>query len=146
MGRKLSCLLGLLLICTLITGLFDTPASAAAKVKLSSTKKTLYAGELFTLELSNAKGTVKWSSSNKKVAVVEDGKVTAVKKGKATITARDSKSGKSYKCKLTVKNNSLSNKKLKLKAGESSGLTLKGNTPAVWTSSDESIVYVSDGT
>ena len=128
-------------------GLLGTvSAGAAQKVKLSNSKKTLYAGETFSLELKNAKGDVKWSSSNTKNATVSDGKVTAVKNGKATITAKDLKSGKSYKCKLTIKKNAISSKSLKLKAGESAGLTLKGKTEAEWSSSDESVAYVSNGT
>ncbi len=137
--------MGLFTICALVIGA-TAPASsnAASKTKLSATKKTLYAGEQFALELTDAKGSVKWSSSNKKVATVKDGLVVAVKNGKATISAKDSK--KTYKCKITVKKNSLSDKALKIKAGESASLTLKGNTPAEWISSDESIAIVNNGT
>lgn len=46
--------------------------------------------------------TVKWSTSNKKVATVKDGKVTAVKKGKCTITAKIGK--KKYKTTVVVTN------------------------------------------
>ena len=47
--------------------------------------------------------TLKWSSSNKKVAKVDKyGKVTAVKKGTATITVKTS-SGKKAACRITVK-------------------------------------------
>ena len=70
---------------------------------LSQTKLTLYVNTSITLKLNNATASkVKWSSSNKKIAKVSSkGKITALKKGSATITAKyDSKS---YKCKLTVK-------------------------------------------
>ena len=46
----------------------------------------------------------KWSSSNKKVATVEDGQVTALKKGKATITATLT-DGTKLACKVTVTSN-----------------------------------------
>lgn len=147
MSKKLSMILGLLMAIVFVIGLTGpVGANAASKVKLSATKKTVYVGEQFGLELTGAKGTVKWSSSSKKVATVKDGLVTAVKTGKATIKAKDSKTNKTYKCNITVKKNSLSDKTLKIKAGESAGLTLKGNTPADWTSSDESVAIVNNGT
>ena len=139
--------LALLMAVALVIGITGPlGVSAAAKVKLSASKKTVYVGEQFALELTGAKGDVKWSSSSKKVATVKDGLVTAVKTGKATIKAKDSKTNKTYSCKITVKKNSLSDKTLKLKAGESASIALKGNTPTEWSSSDESIAIVNSGT
>ena len=147
MRRKLSMLLGLLLVCALTVGLAKgIGVTAASKVKLNATKKTMYLGETFQLELSEAKGTVKWSTSSKKKATVANGLVTALKTGKVTIKAKDSSSGKTYKCKITIKKNAISNKKLSLKAGESYGLTLKGNTSAEWKSSNEKVARVNNGT
>ena len=147
MRKKLSFVLGVLLVCALVIGLVNvSPVSAASKVKLNAKKKTIYIGEKFQLELEGAKGEVKWSTSKKKVATVENGVVTAVKNGKTTITAKDLSTNKSYKCKITVKKNAISNKTLSLKGGESYGLTLKGNTIAEWISSDESIATVNNGT
>ena len=146
MRKKISTILGLLLAVMLVIGA-TAPAganAASAKVKLSATKKTAYEGEQFTLDLTGAKGSVKWASTNKKVATVKDGLVTILKTGKVTIKATNAK--KTYKCKVTVKKNSLSDKSLSIKAGESAGLTLKGNTPAEWSSSDESIAIVNNGT
>ncbi len=48
---------------------------------------------------------VTWSSSNRNVATVSNGKVTAKKAGTATITAKTS-NGKKATCKVTVKGNS----------------------------------------
>ena len=59
----------------------------------------MQAGQSFKLKLKASKN-VKWKSSNKKVAKVKKGKVTAVKAGTATITAKKGK--KKYKCKVTV--------------------------------------------
>ncbi|MBR4145508.1 MAG: extracellular solute-binding protein [Lachnospiraceae bacterium] len=147
MRKKLSFVLGALLVCALVIGMVKTsPVDAATKVKLSAKKKTIYIGEKFQLELEGAKGDVKWSTSKKKIATVKDGVVTAVKNGKTTITAKDLTTKKSYKCKITVKKNAISNKTLSLKGGESAGLTLKGNTVAEWKSSNESIATVNNGT
>ena len=147
MRKKLSMLLGVLLVCALVIGMVKaSPIDAASKVKLNAKKKTIYIGEKFQLELEGAKGEVKWSTSKKKIATVEAGVVTAVKNGKTTITAKDLTTNKAYKCKITVKKNAISNKTLSLKGGESYGLTLKGNTIAEWKSSDESVATVNNGT
>ena len=73
----------------------------AASVKISKTKHTLKVGKTYTLKIKGTKKKVKWTSSNKKVATVNSkGKVTAKKKGTATITAKVG--NKKYKCKITV--------------------------------------------
>ena len=86
----------------------NIPTSAAAatkKVKLNKTKATLTVGKSITLKLKQGSKTLKatFISSNKKIATVakKTGKVTAKKKGTATITATYKK--KKYKCKITVK-------------------------------------------
>lgn len=92
-----------------------TKAPSYKKSKLSSKKETIYVGDTVQLELLSANGDVKWSTSNKKIAIVKNGLVTGKKKGKATITATDTVTGKKYKCKVTVKakktssNNTVSN-------------------------------------
>jgi uncharacterized protein YjdB len=93
---------------TLVLGIlsissFESVEAQAATVKLNTTKATIYAGETLQLTLKNAKS-VTWKTSNKKVATVTaKGKVKGVKAGSATITATNTKSKKSYKCKITVK-------------------------------------------
>ena len=69
---------------------------------------TIYVGGSKTLSAKTypTKVTVKWKSSNTSVAKVSsNGKVTAIKKGKATITAYFTYDGKTYKanCAVTVK-------------------------------------------
>lgn len=77
------------------------------KVTLTPAAKTVKAGKTVILKAEikpeNATDkTVAWSSSNKKVAVVDGkGKVTGIKKGTATITAKSS-NGKTGICKITV--------------------------------------------
>ena len=87
------------------------------KVKLNKTSITMYTTQTYTLKAtvspskaSNKK--VKWKSSNSKIAKVDSkGKVTALKKGKVTITctAQDG-SKKKATCKITV------NKKVNVKS------------------------------
>ncbi len=90
----------ILLVTMLFAGSFE--ASASTKTPELNTKKvTLEAGKSTTLKVKHTKGKIKWSSSNKKVAVVNrQGKVTAKKQGKATISARVGK--KTLRCKVTV--------------------------------------------
>ncbi len=79
----------------------------ATKVTLNKKKATLKVKKTLalkaTMKPSSSTDTLKWTSSNKKVAKVDKfGTVTAVKKGKATITVKTS-GGKKVTCKITVK-------------------------------------------
>lgn len=125
--------------------------ASAATVKLNKSTLTLKKGKSYTLKLNNASGKVTWSTSKKSVATVnKNGKVTAKKKGTATITAKAG--GKKYKCKVTVKqpvtNIKLNQKNIAISKGKS--YTLKAtvtpsnaNNKAVsWSSSDKSVVTV----
>lgn len=79
----------------------------AASAKLNKKSATLLAGQTLKLSVSNkGKKSIKWSTSNTKVATVKNGTVTATGKGNATITAIVG--NKKLKCKLTVKSNTYS--------------------------------------
>ena len=87
----------------------SAPTVAVKSVKLSKTKLTMNTGRIITLKATvkpaNAtqKG-IKWQSSNTKVAMVYNGIVYAVGKGKATIRAISTSNPKKYAtCKVTVK-------------------------------------------
>ncbi len=79
------------------------------KVTLSKTSLSIKDGSTATLKAtvspSNATyKTVSWSSSNKKVATVDaNGKIKAVAPGTVYITAKTKDTGKTAKCKVTVK-------------------------------------------
>lgn len=73
-------------------------------IKLTASTKQLKVGKAFTFKAKayGINGTIKWSSSNKKVAsITSKGKVTAKKAGTTVIKA--TVGGKSVSCKLTVK-------------------------------------------
>lgn len=79
----------------------------AKKITLNKKARTIKKGKFYqlkaTLKPSNTTDTVKWKTSNKKIATVSSkGVVKAKKKGKCTITARTT-SGKKVTCKITVK-------------------------------------------
>ena len=80
-------------------------AAGNKKMKLNHSSVTMQTGTKRTLKITKGKpsGTVKWSSSNKKVAAVsKTGVVTAKKKGIAVITAKTKKGKKTAKCKIKV--------------------------------------------
>ncbi len=75
------------------------------KLKLNKSSATLQMGEELKLKTtaSSVKGTLKWKSSNTKIATVSsDGVVTAVKNGSATITATLKGSSKTATVKIKV--------------------------------------------
>lgn len=123
------------------------PVSAKAKPKLNKTKISLTRTKTYTLKLKNAKTSkITWSTSKKSVASVYLGKVTALKKGTATITAKYK--GKKYKCKVTVKPLVTTSSKvfkvyindtLKLSISKKSGAKYNAKS---WKSSNSSIASI----
>lgn len=131
--------------------------SAACKVtvkkptiSLNKTSVTIKKGSTLSLK-ATVKGSsqkVTWKSSNKKVATVKNGKVTAKKAGTVTITAKAN--GVTAKCKVTVKNVPVT-----IKLSASSLTVYKGNTAALkatvtgsnssvkWSSSNAAVASVS---
>ena len=130
------------LVFMLVLSVVPMQAQAKTKVKINKTKATIYVGKTTTLKITGTNKKIKWSSSNKKIATVSSkGKVTAKKKGTATITAKVN--GKSYKCKVTVKNPYLNATKKKLEVKKTYTLKLTGATAKKYTSSKKSVATVS---
>ena len=127
-------------------------------VKLNKTAATLTEGQTTylsaTVSPAGANGKVTWSSSNRSVATVSStGKVTGVKAGTATITAKTADGGYTATCKVTVTAKkvtgvTLNKSTLSLKAGGSAYLTAKvsptgASGKVTWSSSDASVATVS---
>lgn len=91
----------LLCVCTM-----SVSVSAAKKsIKLDQTKVTLSVGDTCTFKPSVTgykKATVQWSSSDKSVATVKKGVVTAVKEGTAKITVKIKDTKYKATCTVTV--------------------------------------------
>ena len=117
---------------------------------LSKKSLTLSAGQTHKLTVhvqGKLTTDVTWSSSNRKVATVKAGTVTAVKAGKCTVTARV-KNGKTFKCSVTVRDAAkLDRTKLSIKAGDSQTLEISGlnNRRVTWSSSNKKVATVKDG-
>lgn len=131
----------LLILAMLVSVCIPLQAEAAAKPKINKTKQTMYIGQTMNLKVTGTTQKVTWSTSNKKVATVSTkGKVTAKKKGTATITAKVS--NKKYTCKVTVKAPKLSATSKKLDIGKTYTLKLTGATAKSYSSSNQKIATV----
>ena len=110
---------------------------------LSEKTKSVYLGQKFTLKVIGGNGTVKWKSSNSKIASVsKSGVVTTKKAGKATVTA--TRNGVQMKCTVTVKKPTLKTTSLILQRGDKAALKLNGGSGTVkWKSADTKIASVS---
>lgn len=133
----------------------------AESVKLNKDSLEMAVGDTETLTATvkpddAADKTVTWSSSNNSIVTVKDGKLTANKKGTATITVKTT-NGKSATCKVTVKDTeptgvTVSPSTANVKLGDTVKLSAnvtpdKADQTVTWTSSDTSIATVSkDGT
>lgn len=123
--------------------------------KLSRTSLTLTEKKSSAIKLTGTTVKVKYSSSNPKIARVDSkGKITAVKKGTAVITAKANT--KKFNCKVTVKaaqkpkptptpvpKPSLSATTLNMNKGDVRQLQVKNYKEIlVWTSDDTSVATV----
>ncbi len=135
----------------------------APSIRLSKTEVTLTKGETITLKAfvssdNAADKTVTWTSSNKNVATVSNGKITAKGAGTATITAKTS-NGKKATCKVTVKNpktvnpTSVKLSKTSVTLNKGKTTTLKAtvnpsnatNKKVTWKTSNSKVATVSNG-
>ena len=129
-----------------------------SSITLDKTTLSLVIGESFTLTATvkpddATDKTVTWSSSDESVARVDNGKVTAVKSGKATVTAKCGV--KTAECAVTVtvpvSSITLDKTTLSLVIGESFTLTATvkpddaTDKTVTWSSSDESVARVDNG-
>ena len=115
----------------------------AATIKLNCNSKALYIGKSFELKLSGATDDIVWTSSDKTIATVEDGFVTAVSVGSAVITA--AYKNNDYTCTITVKEPYISKTELSLYPEETFTLTLSGTKAKKWASSDKTVVTIEKG-
>ena len=130
----------------------------ATGIKISRSKATVEKGDTYQLSASVQPTdatirTVKWSSSNKKVATVsKTGLVTAIAAGKATITVKSTDGSFKKKCVVTVHVTPQSITLNRNTASLNTGKTLKlkatlapsdASKALIWTTSDKRVAVVS---
>ena len=128
-----------------------------AKERLLSINPNLkiHVNNVFYLPENADNKNVTWSSSDKKVATVKDGKVTGIGKGTANITVKTEDGGFVDVCSVTVLQNvteiSVKNKEYTIKEGtiikvEAFAMPENAENRAItWESSDESVATVNNG-
>ena len=141
----------------------EEPVVTVSSIILNSSALDMTEGDSFkltaTVRPDNATDkTLIWSSSNASIASVEDGLVTAVKEGAATITVASKDGGARATCEVTVATRvidvesvTLDQKEATLTVGKS--LTLKATVlpdnasdkTVTWTSNNTSVATVSNG-
>ncbi|MBR2177483.1 MAG: SH3 domain-containing protein [Clostridia bacterium] len=139
----------------------DTTGTISAEINVTVVNKTsitlskssasvdVGSGITLTAKLSD-NSAVTWTSSNTNVASVNNGVVSGLKAGTATITASDSTGKITAKCTVTVKavsssGVSLSRYSAATTAGKSIYIKGYSTYSAGWSSSDTSIATVSNG-
>lgn len=115
-------------------------------VKLDKKKVTLYRGQSIKLNTDVSSGVEPtWKSNKKSVALVNpDGTVTAIKNGRATITATVDKVAATCEIIVEKPDITLSADELTIKAGSTASLSAKvssGNIPE-WSSSNPNVATV----
>ena len=127
----------------------NSGGDAVSSVKLNYSSKTLEVDDTIqlsaTVSPSNANQSVSWGSSNSAVVSVNNGKITAKKVGKATITATAG-NGKSASCEVTVRKKEqtdsvhLSASEYHISVGQTITVTLYGTSKVTWSVSNSNPV------
>ena len=128
-----------------------TPPSTGGATKgpltLKSTSASVYKGSYYGIQYSNTSSSkVKWTSSNSKVATVDDeGILYGKANGSTTVKASVGSNTLSCSVNVRTKNNSvnISNKKYNITKGKSVYLT-SSSSGASWSSSDNSVATVTN--
>ncbi|MBQ1493105.1 MAG: Ig-like domain-containing protein, partial [Blautia sp.] len=118
---------------------FRKKAEPKVEITLSPKSKTINVGDTFTIKakVSGSEDSIKWSSSKKSVAKVNNGTVEGVKAGTATITAKIGNAKATCKVTVIKPKLKLSAKKITLEKGDKETLkaTVTGASKKVTFSS-----------
>lgn len=138
---------------------FTKDCIAVSELNLSQSKIEIKKNEKYTLQTTvlpenSEDKTITWSTSDAKIAIVEDGKITGIQPGTATITASTS-NGIEKTCNVIVKvpatELQLNKTEITLTKGVSEVLAIQKKIPSdttdqiSWTSSNDKVATVKDG-
>lgn len=128
----------------LVLGLMFLPGNQSevnAATRINYTSIKLGQGKSKQLKLKGTSAKAKWTSSNTKIVTVnkKTGMITAVKGGKATITAKVGK--RKYYCRVTVVG--ISATKLTMTKGRTYTFKIKNGKNTKWKTSNAAVVSVS---
>ena len=112
---------------------------AEAKARLSKSAVVLTGGKSAKIYVQGTNKPVTWSVSNKKIATVKAGEITALKTGKTTVKARTGST--TLKCKVTVVG--LNKTKVSLTKKAKTTLKAYNGKNTKWKSSNSSVASVS---
>lgn len=123
-------------------------SSGESAITLNRSTLSLFVGDNVTLSAGGGTGSYTWNSSNTGVVTVNNGSVSAIGRGSATITV--SNGGKTASCAVTVQDYtlSLSETYISLFAGESKNISATGapsGTTISWSSSNSHVASVNNG-
>lgn len=120
---------------------YTCKVTVSAAPKMNYKTRVVRIGGKTTLKVKNAIRTVKWTSSNPKVATVNKGVVTGKKAGTAVITAKVG--NKTTTCKVTVKKRVTVNKSAvtfnKVSGSATVKVTYVGNGTISWKSGNKKV-------
>lgn len=120
--------------------------SSASVVYAASTKVILCTGQTKQLKTSSKSKSIKWSTNKKSVATVSStGKVKAIKKGNATVTAKVG--SKKYTFAITVESPKMSKSSITIYKGKTYNLKMTGTSQKYkWWSKSSAIASVNTST
>lgn len=110
----------------------------AMPTTVSAVTKEKFVGTTYRI---NVKGNFKWTSSNKKIAVVNQRNITVngpLRAGTVIITGKNGTQEKKFK--LRVKNPYINADNMTVYVGKTGKLKLKGTSPVKWKTSNSKIV------
>lgn len=124
-------------------------------LSLSESHISMFEGDSRTISAYGAPAgtSVRWSSSNSRVASVNGGRITAVSSGSTTITAQFATAGRTYTaaCQVTVSSSGITLSRYSITSlyvGESetiSAMTSPSGQSVTWSSSNTRVATVSNG-
>lgn len=121
----------------------ENTSVAVAATKISTKNVSIPLGKTYTLKVTGTSKTIKWYTSNKRVATVKNGVVTAKKSGTTIITAKVG--NKRYICRVTVLSYKINSNNVIMTKGKTYTLKVTGlpkKTKATFKSSKTSVATV----